>query len=129
MTTPLYRALKAAGVDDDLAQEAARSVIGVDQISALSTKTDVAEVKADLAELRAASKADIAEVKADLAAMRAATKADMVELRAATKTDIAEVKIAIADLRSELLKWNIGAMAILTIIYSAINAALRFVKP
>ncbi len=107
MSTALYRALKAAGVDEGLAQEAARSVVTAEGAEALATKSDVALLRADFAVL----------------------KGDFAELRVATKTDIAEVRIAIADLHAELLKWNIGAMTILTVIYSAINAALRFVKP
>jgi len=35
----------------------------------------------------------------------------------------------VAELRADLLKWNLGAMATLTVIYSAIAAALRFVRP
>jgi hypothetical protein len=115
MSDALYRALKSAGVEDQLAHEAAQSVVTAEGAEALATKSDVAE-------WRAATKAEIAE-------SRAATKTEIAELRAATKTDIAEVRIAIADLRSELLKWNTGAMAMLTVIYSAINAALRLVRP
>jgi hypothetical protein len=69
-----------------------------------------------------------------------ATKADVLELKTELKTEIAELrsefvefradtKVAIAELRAGLLKWNVGAMATLTVIYSGINAALRFLGP
>lgn len=107
MVTELYDALRKAGVDERLARDAARSVLGTD------ARTDLA-TKADIAELRLATKADIREV-------RIATKADIAELRLATKADIAELKIAMADLRAELIKWNVGAMAVLTAIFAAIS--------
>jgi hypothetical protein len=47
----------------------------------------------------------------------------------ATKQDIADLKIAMADLQATLIKWNVGALAFLTVIYAAIAAALRFVRP
>lgn len=78
MVTELYDALRKAGVDEQLARDAARAVLGYD------ARTDLA------------------------------TKADLAELRAATKADIAE-------LRAELIKWNVGAMAVLTAIFAAIS--------
>ena len=56
------------------------------------------------------------------ASLNTQTRGEFVEFRA-------EVKVAIAELRADLLKWNLGAMATLTVIYSAIAAALRFVRP
>lgn len=66
MVTELYDALRKAGVDDQLARDAARAVLGVDARTDLATKTDLAELKA------------------------------------------------------ELIKWNVGAMAVLTAIFAAI---------
>jgi hypothetical protein len=86
MVTELYRALKAAGVEDGLAQDAARSVVGIEHIPTLATKADVD-------------------------ALRLAVKADL------------------SDLKADLIKWNVGAMAMLTLIYSAIGTALRFIRP
>jgi len=100
MVTELYDALRKAGVDERLARDAARSVLGTD------ARTDLA-TKADIAELRLATKADIAE-------LRLATKADIAELRLATKADLAELKV-------EMIKWNVGAMAVLTAIFAAIS--------
>jgi hypothetical protein len=49
----LYEALIAAGAPDDIAKRAAASVLSRDDLSQLATKLDIAEVKRDLAELRA----------------------------------------------------------------------------
>ena len=80
---------------------------------ALATKADLADMKADIAELRASTKAEIAELrasmKADLAELRASTTA---ELRAAidplaSKDDLAA---AIASVRGEfgIIRWAVG---------------------
>ena len=66
MVTELYDALRKAGVDDQLAKDAARAVLAVDARTDLATKADLAELKA------------------------------------------------------ELIKWNVGAMAVLTAIFAAI---------
>ncbi|MGH8585117.1 MAG: integrase [Gammaproteobacteria bacterium] len=44
----LYEALIAAGTPDDLAKRAAASVLNRDDLNQLATKTDIAELKADL---------------------------------------------------------------------------------
>jgi len=44
----LYEALLAAGSPDDLAKRAAASVLSRDDLNQLATKTDIAELKADL---------------------------------------------------------------------------------
>ena len=77
MVGELYDALRKAGVDEQLAKDAARAVLGSD-------------VRTDLA------------TKADLMALRIELKADMAEMKA------------------ELIKWNVGAMAVLTAIFAAI---------
>ena len=81
MVTELYEALRHAGVNEQLAKDAACAVLPAD------TRTDLA------------------------------TKADLTELRLGTKNDL---RVAIAELRAELIKWNVGAMAVLTAIFAAI---------
>jgi hypothetical protein len=44
----LYTALRKAGVDDDIAARAAKSVIAIEDKETLATKADLAELKADL---------------------------------------------------------------------------------
>jgi hypothetical protein len=48
MVSELYTALKAAGVDDDIARAAARSVIAIEDKEQLATKADLAELKAEM---------------------------------------------------------------------------------
>lgn len=136
MVTELYDALRKAGVDEQLARDAARAVLGSHTRTDLATKVDLAELKAatkaDLADLKAATKADLAELnaatKADLAELKAATKAELAELRGEftqMRTEFAqaraETRADIADLRAELIKWNVGAIAVVTAIFAAIS--------
>ena len=77
MVAELYAARRKAGVDEQLAREAAFAVLGADARSELATKADVLTVRTEL------------------------------------KADMAEMKV-------ELIKWNVGAMAVLTGIFAAI---------
>ena len=69
MNVAVYDALKSAGVDEEKARAAARSVAFPEQ-DQLATKSDLAALqavtKADLAALRAVTKADLAEMEARL---------------------------------------------------------------
>ena len=76
----------------------------------LATQADVAAiqreivgVKRDIEVLRQETKTSIAGVQRDIEALRLGTKADMEALRLGTKADMAEVK-------SDLLKWMMGAL-------------------
>ena len=66
MVTELYEALRSVGLDEAMAKAAARSVLPKEARTDLATKTDLAELKADL------------------------------------------------------IKWNVGALAVLTAIFAAI---------
>ncbi len=61
----------------------------------VATKTDIAELKADMTELRAELKADMTELRAEL-------KGDIAELRTELKGDIAELRTDMAGLRTEI---------------------------
>jgi hypothetical protein len=84
-THEIVKDLKAAGFTEEQAEAVTRAVKQAQDLdlSNLATKTDLAELRTDFTELRAA------------------TKTDLAELRAATKTDLAE-------LRAELIKWVVG---------------------
>ena len=75
MVAELYDALRKAGVDEQLAKDAAGAVLPADARIELTTKADLANL--------------------------------------ATRADLAELKV-------ELIKWNVGAMAVLTGIFAAI---------
>jgi hypothetical protein len=70
MVGEVYTALRSVGVEETQARAAAQAVIGMEALTDLATKADVAELraatKADLAELRALMKADLLDMKADL---------------------------------------------------------------
>ncbi len=109
MVAELYDALRKAGVDDQLAKDAARAVVAAEARNELATK-------ADLAELKLTTKADVSELKAEFADLKAEfadLKAEFAELKASTRADLAELK-------ADLIKWNLGAMAVLTTIFAAI---------
>lgn len=103
MVAELYDALRKAGVDEQLSKEAAQAVLPADVITELATKRDLAELRGEL--------------KADFAALRA----DFAELRADTRAEIATLRADLADTKVELIKWNVGAMAVLTAIFAAIS--------
>jgi hypothetical protein len=107
MVAELYDALRKAGVDENLSKEAAMAVLPADAITQLATK-------ADLADLRLTTKADLAELKGEMKADMAALRGDFVAFRAEQRADLAELRV-------ELIKWNVGAMAVLTAIFAAIS--------
>jgi hypothetical protein len=135
----LYEALRKAGVDEGLARSAASAVVPANALGDLATKRDIADLslitKRDIAELSAATKREIAELSAatkhEIAELSAATKHDIAKLSAfikheiaATKSEIAALRLAtkadISESRAQLIKWNVGAMAIMTAIFAAI---------
>src|SRR4029434_84843 len=59
MVVELYQALKAAGVEDDIARAAAKSVIAIEDKSQLATKADLQELRSDM-------RLEMAELKMDL---------------------------------------------------------------
>ncbi len=83
----------------------------------LATKTDIAEVKAEIADLRSEMKTEIAEVRAEIADLRTELKSDIARL----ENDIAQVRTEMQQMKAELLKWFIAiisgqALFIVTII-------------
>jgi hypothetical protein len=48
IVSELYAALKAAGVDDDVAKAAAKSVIAIEDKEQLATKADLSSLKVEL---------------------------------------------------------------------------------
>jgi translation initiation factor IF-2 len=56
-----------------------------------------------------------ADVRMDLA-----TKSDLLALRADVSGDLSDMKRELSELKVELIKWNVGAMAVLTAIFAAI---------
>ena len=65
----------------------------------LATQADVAAIHQDIA----ATQRDIAEVRREIEVLRQETKADIEVLRQETKADLAGIK-------SDLIKWMVGAL-------------------
>lgn len=125
-TLKLARRLESAGFSSQQAGDTAEALA-----ESLRETADLA-TKHDLVELRAEVKGDIAVVKADLVELRAeikgdiaVVKADLVELRAEMKGDIAGVKADIADLRSELYRALWLQAAGIVGVLSAVGALLK----
>ena len=77
--------------------------------SQMATKTDIAEVKHEIAELKAELKYDIEKVRADLSAEIARVRADL--------------ELKIADAKADTIKWVAG---LLVAQGAAIVALIRF---
>lgn len=48
LVSEVYEALRQAGIEDDTAKAAAKSVLAVEEKETLATKADLAELKADI---------------------------------------------------------------------------------
>ena len=48
----IYEALKAAGIDDEVAKAAAKAVTGVQEKEHLATKLDIQQLRTDMADLK-----------------------------------------------------------------------------
>ena len=98
-----------AAIQRDIAalrQETKASIAGVQrEIEVLRQET-----KADIESLRQETKADIAGVQREIEVLRQETKADIEVLRQETKASIAGVQREIAEVKSDLIKWLVGAL-------------------
>ena len=83
--------LKDAGLKESHAHAIVEVFSSVDT-SEFATKTDIADLKTDMAELKTDLKTDMAELKTDL------------------KTDMADLKVEIKESQNTLIKWMVGSM-------------------
>ncbi len=81
------------------------------------TKANIATVRQEIEVLRQETKANIATVRQEIEVLRQETKADVATvrqeieaLRQETKVSIAEVQRDIAEVKSDLIKWMVGAL-------------------
>ncbi len=142
--TALYKALIEAKVSDETAEKAVESVpIARD----VATKSDIANVRADIAEGRADTavvrteiaegrtdtavvRTEVAEGRADTAEVRtevAGVLTKIAEVRTELKTDIAKVRTEIAQLEVRMVKWQVathGAYA--GLIIAAMGLMIKF---
>ena len=95
-TDAIYRALRTPEPDPDLAHAAVeeiRELSGQNVIAVVGSQ--IAELKAQIADFRAEMKAEITEVRAEITEVRAEMKAEITEVRAEMKTGFAEVNARI----------------------------------
>jgi len=109
------------------------------------TKTDFANLKAEMAELRAEMKTEMAELRADMAEFKGEVKAEMAKLNGRMDALDQKIESGIASLRSEMkaemaalraemhagfvttLRWTIGVMlGVIVPFFSAVLAILKF---
>ena len=128
--------LESAGMDTRQAKAVVNTLADA-FTDTVATKTDIAELRADvvtvraeIGKLEAATKADLAEVKTELKAEIAAVKADISEvkididkLESSTKAEIAGVK---ADVFRALWIQGAGLVGIQLAIAALLFAAIRF---
>ena len=90
-THAYYRALKGGGFSDEQA-EAMTGGLATVMTGTLATKTDIAEARAEIANLRTGLKTDIAEVRTEIADVRT----DLANLRAEFKSDLGKHSFRVA---------------------------------
>ena len=76
----------------------------------LATQADIAAIHQAIDALRQETKANIAAIHQAIDALRQETKADIEVLRQETKASIAGVQRDIAEVKSDLIKWLVGAL-------------------
>jgi ribosomal protein L29 len=114
-TLKLSRTLRDKGHFTSEQAEALAEALGEASQDNLATKADLTTVTADL-------KTEIAELRTEL-------KTEIAELRTELRTGLAESRTGLAEVKSDLLRWIIGAIGFQTVaILSAVFAMVRFVK-
>ena len=94
-----------------------REIVGVKrdiEVLRQETKTSIAGVQRDIEVLRQETKTSIAGVQRDIEALRQETKANTEALRLGTKADMEALRLGtkadMAEVKSDLLKWMMGAL-------------------
>ena len=109
-THAIARSLTAADftpAQADALTDALREVTEAgDQVTSDQFKAGQAEVRGEIAELRAEQRTQIAEVRTEIAELRAEQRTQIAEVR----TEIAVVRTEIASLETRLIRWMVGTV-------------------
>ena len=109
-THAIARSLTAADftpAQADALTDALREVTEAgDQVTSDQFKAGQAEVRGEIAELRAEQRTQIAEVRTEIAELRAEQRTQIAEVR----TEIAVVRSEIASLETRLIRWMVGTV-------------------
>ena len=76
----------------------------------LATQADVAAIQRDIAGVQREIEVLRQETKAEIEVLRQETKAEIEVLRQETKASLAAIQGDIAEVKSDLLKWMVGAL-------------------
>ena len=100
-STALYKAFIEAGASEDSATKAAEDVIQVSQLPQLATKTDIAEVRTEIALLRN-----------DMTSRISSVKSRIDSLRNDVTSEIGLLRSDVADRESRLIKWMVCSLSV-----------------
>jgi hypothetical protein len=122
-TLKLARRLESAGFPPPQAGDTAEALAEAMAGAELATTADIAELRVEIAAVRAELKAEIASVRSEIAAVRAELKAEIAELRAEFKAEIAVVRAEIELLRRDITM-RLGSMIVVAV--GILLAAIRY---
>jgi hypothetical protein len=129
-TLKMARKLEASGMTGSMAAGTAEALADALAGADLATKSDVAEVRTEVAALRTELKGDIAglrtELKGDISALRTELKGDIAGLRSETKFDNASLRADLELLRRDLTI-KVGGMMVVAV--GIILTAFRYLPP
>ena len=91
----VYDAFRSAGVSDEQATAAARSI---PMSVSLATKADIGDVRAEIGELRTEMGELRTEMRAEIGELRTEMRTEIGELRTELRTDIGAVRTEMKDL-------------------------------
>ncbi len=75
-----------------------------------ATKAEIVKVAASVETSREETRAEIAKIEASVETSRQQTKAEIAKAESAFKTEVAKVEARIQAVKADLLKWMFGAM-------------------
>lgn len=112
-STALYKAFIEVGASEESATKAAEDVIQVSQLPQLATKTDIAEVRTEIALLRN-----------DMTSQISGVNSRIDSLRNDVKSEIGSLRSDVADRESRLIKWMVSSLFVFASILASIIIAL-----
>ena len=129
-STALYKAFIEVGASEDSATSAAEDVIQVSQLDQLATKTDIADVRTEIALLRNDMTSQISGVNSKIDSLRndmtsevGSLRNDMTSevgsLRNDMMSKIGSLRSDMADRESRLVQWMVGSLFVFATIIIA----------
>lgn len=125
-THAYYQTLKDAGFNDRQADAMTKGVAGI-VVGTLATKIDIAEVRTEIANLRADLTGEIAGLRAELKTDIANVRTEIADLRTEFKSDFGSQATEIATIKAQmqLLQRSIGFLATYTTLIVGIATVIN----